>query len=150
MVAAAEAAYPPKADVVAAGKMDPVPAGDKLWSHKQVLGIQMPYAITGEAIRYYSQFVEDSGKKVLTRYAEPSSKLSYEASVDTRENFSIEGKTLPRVYVVKMKMFFEESFVASGTEAVHFNKEREVVLDPAGKVLQITGDGDTEVPMLAI
>ncbi len=150
MIALAEAAYPKKEDVVAAGNLQPVPADDKLWSHKDVQGVRIPYAITGAAITWYTKFVQDAAAKEFTRFIEPSSKLEYTASVQSKENFEINGKPVPHVYVVKMKLVFDESFVAGGTEAIHFAKEREVVLDPAGKVLKITGDGDTEVPVLAI
>jgi len=150
MIAAAEAAYPAKSEVVAAGKMEPAPAEDKLWWYKEMLGIRIPYAITTGAIEYYSGLVESYKKKALTRYAQPSSKFSYAASASFKESYTQSGKSFSRVYVVKMKLFFEEFFVATQTEGIHFSKEREVILDTNGKVLQITGDGETEVPMLAM
>jgi len=150
MISVAEAAYPAKSEVVAAGKMEPPPVDDKLWWYKEVLGIKIPYAITARTIEYYSGLMEGYRKKALTRYAEPSSRFSYEASISVQETYAQGGKTFSHVYVVKMKLFFEESFVASQSEAVHFNKDREVILDTHGQVLQVTGDGETQVPMLAM
>lgn len=150
MIALAEAAYPPKQDVAAAGRRSLDPDAKQLWSHKEVNGVKIPYAITGAAIEYYSAFVKDAGTREFTRYIEPSSKFTYEASVKSKDNFNVAGQSLPRVYVVKMKIEFAESFVSTGTEGIHFAKEREVVLAADGKVLKITGDGDVEVPVMAI
>jgi len=150
MIALAESACPAKKDVEAAGKLPGGQSADQPWSNKEVNGLKIPYAITAAAIEYYTNFVQTAGAKEFKRYIEPSSKLTYQASVQTKQDFKLDGKSVPRVYVVKMKLEFDESFVNTTTEAVHFDCEREVVLDGDGKVLKITGDGDVEVPVMAI
>jgi hypothetical protein len=51
--------------------------------------------------------------------------------------------------VVTLILIFEQDYAATSTDAMHFEKERVVVLDAGGKVLHISGDGPTEVPILA-
>ena len=52
--------------------------------------------------------------------------------------------------MVTLKLTFDQNFAATQTEGMHFEKKRVVVLDGKGKVLHISGDGPTEVPILAI
>ncbi len=126
------------------------PFVDKVWWYKEQLGIRIPCAITADAVTYYSDFVGKNGKQVLKRYIEPSSRLDYQAGVKFHQEFKLGDKTFAGVNVVTLKLTFAQNFVATGTAGMHFEKERIVVLDAAGKVLHISGDGPTEVPILMI
>jgi hypothetical protein len=158
MIAAAEAAQPSEKTLrEAAEARDPnqpkeakAPVGDKVWWYKEQLGIRIPCAITADAVTYYSDLVGKYGKQVLKRHAEPNSRFEYQAGVKFHQEFKLGDKTFAGVNVVTLKLTFAQNFVATGTEGIHFEKERIVVLDAAGKVLHISGDGPTEVPMLAI
>ena len=164
MIAAAEAAQPSKEALrkaAAAGdrndplgeaqpKEAPLPAGDKVWWYKEQLGIRIPFAITADAIAYYSELVGKYGKQALNRYIQPSSRLDYHAGVKFHKEFKLDDKTFNDVHVVTLKLTFDQNFVATTTEGMHFEKERVVVLDAGGKVLHISGDGPTEVPILAM
>ena len=86
----------------------------------------------------------------MTRYVEPSSKLSYAAAVKFEETFKQGDKVFENVNVVTMKLEFSADFTAEGTMALHFNKTRQVILDASGKVLAVFGDGKTEAPLMAI
>lgn len=127
-----------------------VPVGDKVWWYKEQLGIRIPCAITADAVTYYSDFVVKNGKQVLKRYSEPNSRLDYQAGVKFHKAYKLAEKTFTDVHVVTLKLTFDQNFVATETEGMHFEKERIIVLDAAGKVLHISGDGPTEVPILAI
>jgi hypothetical protein len=164
MIAAAEAARPSKealrkaADArdrndplgLAQPKEAPLPAGDKVWWYKEQLGIRIPCAITADAVAYYSELVGKYGKQVLNRYMQPSSSLDYHAGVKFHKEFKLDDKTFNDVHVVTLKLIFSQNFVATQTEGMQFEKERVVILDAKGKVLHISGDGPTEVPVLAI
>ena len=164
MIAAAEAAQPSaetlRQAAEARDRNDPpglnqpkeakAPVGDKVWWYKEQLGIRIPCAITADAVTYYSDLVGKYGKQVLKRYTEPNSRLDYHAGVKFHKAYKLADKTFNDVHVVTLKLTFDQNFVATGTEGIHFEKERIVVLDAAGKVLHISGDGPTEVPMLAI
>lgn len=164
MIAAAEAAQPSKEALrkaaeagdrndplgLAQPKEAPAPAGDKVWWYKEQLGIRIPCAITADAIAYYSDLVGKYGKQELKRYIEPSSSLDYHATVAFHKEFKHEEQTFKNVHVVTMKLTFSQNFVATQTEGMHLQKDRVVILDASGKVLQITGDGPTEVPIMAI
>jgi len=150
MIAAAEAATPPEADVLAVAKLDPAPADPKLWWSNEQLGIKIPYAITAEAIAYYSALVEGYGKQSVKRYIEPSSRFNYQAAVTKHDTIELDGKNFSDVYLVTMTLNFSEDFAASGTEGMTFTKERKVVLDKDGKALHISGDGATQVAIVAI
>lgn len=164
MIAAAEAAQPSKEALRLAAEArdrnDPtglaqpqealLPAGDKVWWDKEIYGIRIPCAITADAVTYYSDLVKKYGKQELKRYIEPSSSLDYLATVAFHKEFTHDGQTFKEVHVVTMKLTFSQNFVATMTEGMHFQKDRVVILDAKGKVLLITGDGPTEVPILAI
>lgn len=150
MIAAAEAAQAPKQAVLKAAADDAAPAGDKTWWYKEQLGIRIPYAITADAVAYYAELIGKYGKQTFNRYVEPSSSLNYQASVKFHKEFKLDDKTFNDVHVVTLKLIFGQQFAATQTEGMHFQKERVVVLDAAGKVLHISGDGLTEVPVVAI
>lgn len=163
MIAAAEAAQPNK-DLLEKSAVDADPAhgrgfvptlkalgagaGEKLWWYKSGLGIRIPFAITADAVTYYSDLVGQYGKKAIKSYGEPSSSLDYHASCKLHKEFKVEDKVFTDVYVVTLKLTFVQKFVATQTAAMNFNKERVVILDSAGKVLHISGDGPTEVPIM--
>lgn len=164
MIAAAEAAQPSKealSKALEAGERngapasDPPkqalpPAGEKVWWYKEALGIRIPCAITADAVAYYSDLVEKYGKLDFKRYAQPSSRLDYHATVAAHQKFEHQGQKFEDVHVVTLKLDFSQNFAATQTEGMHFQKERVVILDAKGKVLHITGDGPTEVPILAM
>jgi len=65
------------------------------------------------------------------------------------KEFIIDGKTFNDLNVITLKLAFNQSFCASGTEGMHIKKERIVIVDDAGIVLHISGDGPTGVPIFA-
>jgi hypothetical protein len=164
MIAAAEAAQPSKerlrkaADAgdrndppgLAQPKEAPLPAGDKVWWYQEQLGIRIPFAITADAVAYYSELVGKYGKQPFNRHAQPSSRLDYRAGVSFHKEFKIDEKTFHDVHVVTLKLTFNQNFAATQSEGMQFEKERVVILDAKGEVLHISGDGPTEVPILAI
>jgi hypothetical protein len=150
MIAAAEAAPVPKEALRKAAGEGAAPAGDKVWWYQEQLGIRIPYALTGDAVAYYAELVGKYGKQAFNRYIEPSSSLNYQAGVKFHKEFKLDDKSFKDVHVVTLKLTFDQNFAASQTEGMHFQKERVVVLDAEGKVLHISGDGPTEVPIVAI
>ena len=66
------------------------------------------------------------------------------------KEWPMHGKTYANVYVVTLKLTFDANFTEEATTGVHFDKQRTVVLDARGAVQAIEGDGETEMPMLAI
>jgi len=150
MITAAEVAVPDKRALQMALGDTPVAGDENQWWYQEQLGIRIPFAITGAAVEYYSKLIDGYQKQAFKRYMEPSSKLDYHAGVAFHQAFEIEGKTFKDVHVVVMKLTFSENFAATTTEGMEFKKQRTVVLDAKGTVLAVSGDGPTEVPVLAI
>lgn len=164
MIAAAEAAPPSKETLrkaaEAPGHNDPLglaaaaevvkDAGDHAWWYKEQFGIRIPGGITADAVAYYTDLVEKFGRQDFRRYTQPSSRLVYHASVKFHATFQVDEKSFKDVHVATLKLSFSQNFVATQTEGLEFDKERIVVLDATGKVLHISGDGPTEVMVLAI
>lgn len=165
MIAAAEAAQPAVADLEkAATDSDPaqgkgvVPTrkalgageGEKLWWYKLDLNVRVPYAITADAVTYYSDLVGKYAKKAFKSYGEPSSKLEYHASSKFQKEYKVADKVFTDVHVVTLKLVFEQNFAEEQAAAMHFEKERVVIMDATGKVLHISGDGLTDVPILML
>jgi len=136
---------PQPADVQrrAAGEPE-IPVGEKVWWYKESLGIRIPCGITADAVTYYSDLVGKYSKQALNRHNRPHSRFDYHATVAFHKQFEHEGKTLKDVHVVTMKLTFSQYFVATHGQGMRFSKERVVILDAAGKVLHISGDGPTE------
>lgn len=152
LITAAESAAPaPAVLLVAVRKQQPnatlVP---KQWWHQEAVGVKIPFALTTEAIAYYSELVMGFGKQKLERYMQPSSHFTYNAKVEKHLSFDCDGKTFRDVSVVTLSMDFSEDFASTMTEGLSFSKKRVVVFDAAGKVLHISGDGETETAILAI
>ena len=128
----------------------PLPAGDKVWWYKEQLGIRIPFAITADTVAYYSELAGKYGKQALNRYMQPSSRLDYHAGVKFHKEYKLDDKTFNDVHVVTLKLILSQNFVATQIAGMQFEKERVVILDAKGKVLHISGDGPTEVPVLEI
>ena len=150
LIPKAEAALPSLEALKKAAGETGIPKGENVWWYKESLGIRIPFAVIGDAVTYYSDLVTAYGKQAFNRYAEPSSSLSYQAGVKFHKEFKLGEKSFSGVNVVTLKLTFSQNFSATQTEGMQIQKERVVVLDASGKVLQISGDGETEVPIMAI
>jgi hypothetical protein len=150
LIARAEGLQPDRVELAKAAGDVPLPTKGKVWWFREQFGIRLPYAVTGDAVTYYTGLVTGYGKTRMKRYAEPSSALKYTAAVKRHERFELDGKSWQNVDVVTLKLEFRQSFCATGTEAFGFTKERTVVFDAQGKVLHVSGDGVTDVPVMAI
>ena len=150
MITAAEAAQVSKEELIKAAKQDAIPQGDKVWWYEEKLGTRIPYAITGDAITYYSDIVTSHAKKAFKSYAMPSSRLDYQAGVQFHKEFKIDGKTFTNVNVVTLKLSFSANFTAEATSGLSFDKKRIVVLDAENKVAHISSDGPTEALIMML
>ena len=150
LIARAEGLQPDRAELAKAAGDVSLPREGKVWWFREQFGIRLPYTVTGDAVTYYTGLVTGYSKTRMKRYAEPSSALKYTAAVKRHERFELDGKSWQNVDVVTLKLEFRQSFCATGTEAFGFTKERTVVFDAQGKVLHVSGDGVTDVPVMAI
>lgn len=153
LIAAAEKSLPDAAALAkSAGKDDTGISKPQsgAWWNKEVLGIRIPYALTADAVAYYSELVNGYGKQKLVRFVQPSSEFSYHAKVTTHAAFDLNGKSVQNVTVVTMTMKFRQHFTATVAEGFSFEKSRTVVFDKDGKILGVQGDGDVEVPVMAM
>lgn len=150
MITAAESARVPKEELIKATAENTIPQGDNVWWHEEKLGTRIPYAITGDAITYYSDVVANHAKKAFKSYAMPSSKLDYQAAVQLHKEFKIDDKTFTNVNVVTLKLSFSANFTAEPTSGLSFDKKRIVVLDSANKVVHVSGDGPTEAMIMML
>jgi len=150
MIAAAEAAQPDPKALREAAADSKIAVVNHQWWYKLELGTRIPFAITADAVEYYLRMVENNGKQAFKSYLQPSSNVNYQAAVAFHKEFTSGEKVFQNVHVVTLKLKFSQNFVSDQTSGMFFTKERVVILDEAGKVLLITGDGPTEVPILAI
>jgi hypothetical protein len=150
MIATAEAARPEAEPLRKAIGDGPEPKDASQWWYREELGIRIPFAVTAEAVEYFTKRVGDFGKQEFKRYIEPSSSVDYHASVVFHAQFEQDDRKFTDVHVVTLNLVFKQNFAATDTEGMEFTKVRTVVLDAKGKVLAVFGDGPTEVPVLAI
>jgi hypothetical protein len=80
----------------------------------------------------------------------PSSRLDYHAIAQFHKEFKVNDKTFANVNVVTLVLIFSANFTAEATSGMQFEKIRIVILDASNKVLHISGDGPTEVPIMML
>jgi hypothetical protein len=112
--------------------------------------VKIPFALTGEAVTYYSALVTGFGKQVIIGYVKPDSHFTYKASVSQHAEFTLDEKKFQNVTVVTLSMKFNESFAATTDATVTFSKKRVIVFDKDGKALHVSGDGETQVMISVI
>ncbi|MCB1025894.1 MAG: hypothetical protein KDB79_15975 [Acidobacteria bacterium] len=112
------------------------------WSCGAFDGTFTPFTITKGAVAYYldllSQFrrndFQNSRGIVMS-----SASLSYHSSIRFVKAYRVAQKKLKNVYVISMKLSWSQ--YCGRLCAMGFNKERTVVLNNKGRVLEVEGDG---------
>ncbi|MHB8862170.1 MAG: hypothetical protein ACYC6N_07190 [Pirellulaceae bacterium] len=99
-------------------------------------------------VRISSMFVGTTIMITAMNKANASTRLRMRNSIRAGGCTVLSGLFL--LAVALHKLVFDQNFVATVTEGMHFEKERVVILDASGKVLHISGDGPTEVPVLVM
>ncbi|HEV8325711.1 MAG TPA: hypothetical protein VG389_29140 [Myxococcota bacterium] len=144
----AEAAYPPRADVLAAidgahFKLGAVPSDARLWWYSAFDGVRLAYAVTGDALRYYldltTAFARGERAPAGAAVKMLASRLEYAATVRRARTFTRDGRTFADVWVVEMRLDWRD--YCGPLCAMGFGKTRTVVLSAAGEVLALFGDG---------
>ena len=149
LIQMAESVYPNREDVLAVEghflKDKSIPAGEELWWYDAFDGVRVPYAITGDAVRYYrdltlafrkGDLAGSNGIRML------KSELHYAAAVARHEHYKSGGREFRDVSVVTMKLSWSQ--YCGGECAMSFHqKGRIVVFDAAGKIVAVLLDGVT-------
>jgi hypothetical protein len=121
------------------------PDHDCHWWCDSFDGVLVPYAITAEAIQYYTELVhtfEAAAAEDPQNAFMLSASLSYSATIGFHETVEIEGTTFTRVYKVDMTMDWSD--YCGPLCAMFFDKTRTVLLTESGEVVGIWGDGPTD------
>ncbi len=115
-----------------------IPPDDEcLWWYRRVGDVRWPFAVTRDAIEYYSRRVtSDADDGGLIPSPE---RLDYHASVSFESEIVIDEKQFENVYLVSLELFVDVNGGAS------LSKTRSVVFSEAGEVLFVFGDGPTPV-----
>lgn len=142
----AEATYPPKARVLSdsaktLARLNPAARHSKaLWWWGEFDGVRLPYAITGGAVSYYlnqiqqfrhGNFRGSNGIKMVRAH------LDYTASLRREKAFLLNKRVLRNVYVVTLRLSWSQD--CGRMCGMSFDRARTVVLAPDGT---ITVDGD--------
>jgi hypothetical protein len=149
----AESIYPPRDSVLAIGKIikiDSIPETG-YWFYRTIDGIKIPYAITTEAVNYYSNKIEelynDSTSSIY------NAKFTYKAEIKFYETFKIDVDRISsaikqpynanNVYVVEMSMEWHHSCGNLCGLAIWL--KRVVVFDSKGMLLKVFYDRSASV-----
>ncbi|MEK7317199.1 MAG: hypothetical protein AAB011_13540 [Candidatus Eisenbacteria bacterium] len=148
----AEETYPGKASVVAKGpeleKGRTSPASEVLrpWAFNEVDGVQAPYAVTMDGVRYYVARVRayagwdsSSSRGIWMKTAS----FQYSASISPKGVYSREGRVFHDVWIVELSMRWAS--YCGNLCSVGFSHDRTVLLDRAGAVLAVFGDRSPKV-----
>ena len=151
LIAQAEAAYPPRDSVLAAvlpEQHGQIPETG-YWYYSSFDGVLIPYAITGDAVTYYSALIDSLERETSAFFTQ--AELEYKADVSFEEAYaapSPEGVASPqesfeRVYVVSMSLKWFQ--YCGSLCAMWIDQQRVVVFDASGTLLRVFLDGPTSV-----
>lgn len=102
---------------------------------------RVPYAVTAGALRHYldlSERFRNHDYTVPGGRGLYGTELVYHAKIEARQDFVAAGKAYQQVYVAYLSLQWAYD---DGTFSPSFQAHRVVVLDSAGNVRQIVGDG---------
>ncbi len=154
LIETAETVYPPRQDVIqAAGTWTEVPVSG-YWYYNSFDGVYIPYAITSDAINYYSGLIEQFNQEPEGNFF-LTADFRHQATVSFKENYqspalnSLGEPLIPQeyenVYVVEMKLEWEQ--YCGSLCAMWIDKERIVIFNKSGGLLDIFLDGPVSVPV---
>jgi hypothetical protein len=148
---AAERADPPREELFTSRAATPYrlrerPADPRVWWNSVFDGVRIPYAITDAAVAYYLELSAalrrgETGSTAGIRMS--SSRLEYVATVERQASFALGDTTYADVYVVRLRL--EWLNYCGPLCALSFTHDRTVVVDDAGVVRAIRGDGNSQV-----
>ncbi|MEM9998231.1 MAG: hypothetical protein AAF809_11070 [Bacteroidota bacterium] len=149
LLAQAEATYPSRDSVVAAAQDPSFVPETEYWYYSRFDGVNIPYAITGDAVTYYADLIDalEAGEELQSLTI---AELDYQARVSFREAYTFEGpdpltleplppESFERVYVVEMSLAWSQ--YCGPLCAMWIDHERVVVFDEAGTLLRVYLDG---------
>lgn len=137
LIAQAEAACPSADEFLQSCHEQPTPDPCQWWCQDTPFS-HVPYAVTGDAVRYYSALVAKYKKEGPFLTGNPTSaEFSYEATVQYRPQYVHMGAIIP-VYQVNLTLKFNVVCARNCFYGVH--AMREVIFDTAGNLLEISGD----------
>lgn len=149
----AENYYPPRDTVVAATQWSGMELPDtKYWYYDHFDGVYLPFAVTSDAVDYYSELIDNFNKNkkevfFLTAHFDYLAKVEFHEQYTSPEK-NASGKTVTpdtysKVYVVRMKLKWEN--YCGSLCALWINKERVVVFNETGDLIKVYLDGTAPV-----
>ena len=148
----AESVYPSRDSVLASVPeterelADSIASAPRAWWNSTFDGVKIPYAITVDAVHYYldlsdafrrGDFRESHGLRM------DETSFTYTAKIEPAEHFEAEGREYTSVYIARLELSWSQHCGLLCALAV--DAERTVVLDSAGTVLAVFGDGEVSV-----
>jgi hypothetical protein len=150
LIKAAEAVIPPRAEVLKAmpercRETKETREAKNLWWCKGGGGFRVPYAITSDAIQYYSDHIDRLRKGDFSGLGEGKwreATMNYLAKVEFRKEYEVEGKKFADVNVVMLELQWR---ALCGDECgIVLDAKRVVVFDKGKKILGVFLDGKVE------
>ena len=155
LITKAESYYPPREDVVDATEWSGMEVPETAyWYYNSFDGVLIPYCITTEAIDYYSDLIDQynaNRDEVFFIVAE----FTYTANVEFQENYTspntnsdgetVEPQNFESVYVVTLDLHWTD--YCGPLCAMWIEKQRIVVFNESGELLEIFLDGTISVPV---
>lgn len=149
----AEKYYPSRENVVSAAEWSGMEIPEtKYWYYNSFDGVKIPFAITEDAINYYSDLIDEFNENPDDVFFY-SANFEYKAEVTFYENYispetdsqeqATEPESFDSVYVVKMALAWED--YCGSLCAAWINKDRIVVFNESGELLKVYLDGVSSV-----
>jgi hypothetical protein len=154
LIEKAEAYYPSRDSIVEAADFQLEIPGSNYWFYSAFDGTLIPYAITKEAVDYYSGLIDQFNKNKSDNFFFMA-EFYYSASVTFFENYQspaensrgepVVPKEFESVYAVELILKWEQ--YCGPLCAMWIDKQRIAVFNEAGELIEVFLDGPISVPV---
>ncbi|QIA06300.1 hypothetical protein [Draconibacterium halophilum] len=155
LITKGESYYPPRQDVIDATEWSGMEVPETAyWYYNHFDGVLIPYCITTDAIDYYSDLIDQYNANkddvfFLTAEFTYTANVSFHdvyTSPDTNsEGHNVEPQNFESVYVVTLDLYWMD--YCGPLCAMWIEKQRIVVFDESGDLLEVFMDGTISVPV---
>ncbi|MDX8337650.1 hypothetical protein SLH46_00555 [Draconibacterium sp. IB214405] len=155
LITKAESYYPSRQEVIDAAEWSGMEVPETAyWYYNSFDGVPIPYCITIDAIDYYSDLIDmyNANREDVFFY---TAEFTYSANVAFHDNYTspdknsmgeaVEPQSFESVYVVTLDLYWTD--YCGSLCAMWIEKQRIVVFNESGDLLEVFMDGEISVPV---
>ncbi len=154
LIEKAEKQYPPRDEVIEVASTWLEIPNSAYWFYDNFDGVNIPYAITEDAVEYYSDLIDQLNENKEDNFF-LTADFTYKAKISFKENYTspstnsqnemVIREEFSSVYVVELSLKWQQ--YCGSLCAMWIDKERTAVFSESGELLKIFLDGPIAIPV---